>query len=455
MNKKFIYFFILILSILSLIFSLAFNNNIYEFSADNVKKNIDYLSSSTFNGRLAGSNENALVGEIIKNKFKELSLSPLTSSYTEDYFTTCPVKTDESSFFKISSDSGNEFLKYGVDYKEDMINFKNNSFNFSNKDKITVFSTSIEVVCDDGKLLMYLCKDDNLSFRSSFLCNLPYDLVIAISSNAYNKILDSLKNNAEISTYIPFKNEDIKISNIIGVIEGSDSSLSPLILTAHFDHLGSDIAGTVYSGSLDNASGTSFLLELANTFSSYGKPKRTIIFVALNAEELGLKGSEFFAQNNYFNIKNSMVINFDMIGASNTPVSFIQGTSYTNKESSLLTSLTSICDKKNINYIVNYEDSSDHASFNNLGIDALTLCHNDTSNIHTPHDTVDKINTDTIHTVYSIIDEKIKKDCYSNVTIFLCSKRFVNLNIIILVTILIIGLLNTKPFKNEKCKIKN
>lgn len=125
------------------------------------------------------------------------------------------------------------------------------------------------------------------------MCELRFDLVIALSSKGYNKIIDALKNGKTLTTYIPFKNADKKLVNIQGIIEGSDQSLAPLILTAHFDHLGSDSQNNIYYGALDNASGTSFLLELANTLSTFGKPKRSIIFVALNAEELGLKGSNF------------------------------------------------------------------------------------------------------------------------------------------------------------------
>ena len=282
-----------------------------------------------------------------------------------------------------------------------MINFNANSFTFSNKDKINIFSTSIEVSNDEGTLLFYLSQNDDLSFRSSFMCELRFDLVIALSSKGYNKILDALKNGKTLTTYIPFKNEDKKLVNIQGIIEGSDQSLAPLVLTAHFDHLGSDSQNNIYYGALDNASGTSFLLELANTLSTFGKPKRSIIFVALNAEELGLKGSNFFAENNYFDIKNSKVINFDMIGAKD------------------------------------------------LGIDALTICHSDTSHIHTPTDTVDYIDTDAINTVYKVVNKEIKKDCYSAVTTFIYSRKSINLLLIILLALIIIGILNTKPFKKS------
>ena len=298
--------------------------------------------------------------------------------------------------------------------------------------------------------MFYLAQNDDLSFRSSFMCELRFDLVIALSSNGYNKIIDALKAGKTLNVYIPFKNEAKKLVNIQGIIEGSDPSLAPLLLTAHFDHLGSDSQNNIYYGALDNASGTSFLLELANTLSTLGKPKRSIIFVALNAEELGLKGSSFFAENNYFDIKNSKVINFDMIGVENCPITFIQGVGFKDNSSNILNSLSNICSDDSVDYLVEYENSSDHASFNELGIDALTICHSDKSHIHTPTDTVDYIDSNAINTVYKVVNKEIKKDCYSTVTTFIYSRKSINLFLIILLALIIIGILNTKPFKKAK-----
>ena len=71
-------------------------------------------------------------------------------------------------------------------------------------------------------------------------------------------------------------------------LKETDKSLSPLIITAHFDHLGTRWLGNKYGGALDNASGTSFILNYKEAFPPYAKPERDIIFVALNAEEFGL-----------------------------------------------------------------------------------------------------------------------------------------------------------------------
>jgi Zn-dependent M28 family amino/carboxypeptidase len=91
-------------------------------------------------------------------------------------------------------------------------------------------------------------------------------------------------------------------SNVVGLIEGSDPTLKAqtIILSAHLDHLG--IHGTgpdkINNGALDNASGVATLLEVARGFKeARTKPKRSIVLLAVTAEEKGLIGSEYFANN--------------------------------------------------------------------------------------------------------------------------------------------------------------
>ncbi len=93
-------------------------------------------------------------------------------------------------------------------------------------------------------------------------------------------------------------------SNVVGVIEGSDPALKAqtIILTAHLDHTGVNDHGKgpdkINNGALDNASGIATLLEVARGFrDAKTKPKRTILLVAVTAEEKGLVGSEYFANN--------------------------------------------------------------------------------------------------------------------------------------------------------------
>ena len=89
--------------------------------------------------------------------------------------------------------------------------------------------------------------------------------------------------------------------NIIGEVQGSDPGLRNqyVVYTAHVDHLGICPAvngDNVCHGAIDNASGTASLLEIARAFASLPKaPRRSILFVFVTGEEMGLLGSDYFA----------------------------------------------------------------------------------------------------------------------------------------------------------------
>ena len=453
MKKKLIYFPLLSITSFLLLFTICLNNTYSPFSSSNVLSNIYVLSSDTLAGRLAGSTENSMTGSIIKNRFTDSGLTTLNDdgNYSQDFNTICPVITNTSPYLKIeSSGEIEEELKYGVDFKEDMINFKNNTFTFSKADKVNSYLSYMEVTCSDGQFLIYVPKDNNFSFRSSFFSDFAKDAVIMVSNSAFEKISNSLNEGKNISIHIPFNEEEKTISNIVGIIKGSNPSLAPFILTAHYDHLGKDGLGNTYSGALDNASGASFLLELSRSLSTYGKPERDIIFVALNAEEFGLLGSKAFAEANFFDIQDSKVINFDMIGSADYPISFMQGSKFKNTNSELLSSLKELCESNNVSYEVLYEDSSDHASFNNLNIDAVSFCHSDKTRIHTPSDTIDYIDSDAIDVVYSIVDKEIKDSCYSVFTRFVYSSQSLLLISIILIILIAWGLFDKSKIITDK-----
>lgn len=92
-------------------------------------------------------------------------------------------------------------------------------------------------------------------------------------------------------------------NNIVGILRGTDPVLSEeyVVLTAHLDHIGirqtaEDGDDEIYNGAMDNATGTSALLEVARLLKA-SPPKRSVVFVALTAEEKGLTGSAYFSRN--------------------------------------------------------------------------------------------------------------------------------------------------------------
>lgn len=94
--------------------------------------------------------------------------------------------------------------------------------------------------------------------------------------------------------------EHLHAPNVVGLMEGSDPKLKKeyLVISAHLDHLGIGRAvegDTIYNGAMDNASGVASLMETARLLAAGPRPKRSILFVALSAEEMGELGSQYFA----------------------------------------------------------------------------------------------------------------------------------------------------------------
>ncbi|HUG28035.1 MAG TPA: M28 family metallopeptidase [Gemmatimonadales bacterium] len=106
--------------------------------------------------------------------------------------------------------------------------------------------------------------------------------------------------------------------NVLAKVEGSDPVLRDeyVIYTAHWDHFGVGIAvdgDSIYNGALDNATGTAGLLELARAFQALEEqPKRSILFLAVTAEEQGLLGSEYYARHPVYPVARTLAnINLD------------------------------------------------------------------------------------------------------------------------------------------------
>ena len=140
----------------------------------------------------------------------------------------------------------------------------------------------------------------------------------------------------------PSMNRAFLSHNVIGVIEGSDPQLKEeyLLLTAHFDHVGTGKNGggqfsaedSIFNGARDNACGTTALLTAANALAQK-PPQRSVIVLAVTGEEVGLLGSQYYAENpmiplkqtifnlntdggGYNNTENVAVIGFNRVGAA-------------------------------------------------------------------------------------------------------------------------------------------
>lgn len=142
------------------------------------------------------------------------------------------------------------------------------------------------------------------------------DLQLKIDRNLspVSFVLDSV----DIRINLLWRTEDLVVSNVFGIIEGSDPVLKNevVIYLAHYDHIGTDGQGGVYNGADDNASGSVALIEIAEAFIKEKKrPARSIGILWVSAEEIGLFGSKYFSEHPLVAIENiAAVINLDMVG---------------------------------------------------------------------------------------------------------------------------------------------
>ncbi len=122
-----------------------------------------------------------------------------------------------------------------------------------------------------------------------------------------------------VSTTMHYSIRRIETHNVVGILRGSDPKLKDeyVAFSAHHDHLG--IGGSVdgdsiYNGALDNASGISMMMAIAEEFGAMGeKPKRSLLFAAVAAEEKNLLGSQYFAEHSTVPLA-SMVANINIDG---------------------------------------------------------------------------------------------------------------------------------------------
>ena len=128
-----------------------------------------------------------------------------------------------------------------------------------------------------------------------------------------------------ISGTAPATVREIRTRNVVAKIEGSDPKLKDeaVIFSAHWDHLGyrPPVKGDpIYNGAADNATGCAMIMEIARAWAGLAeKPGRSAIFLAVTAEEAGLRGSEYYGQHPVIAAgKTAAAINLDMFSAVGT-----------------------------------------------------------------------------------------------------------------------------------------
>ena len=189
-----------------------------------------------------------------------------------------------------------------------------------------------------------------------------------------------LKNVAFSASYT-VKSEVVTSQNVIARIDGSKRPNDTIIYSGHWDHLGvgaPDAKGdTIYNGAIDNGTGMAAILEMARAFSSHKQPERSIVFLAVTAEEKGLLGSEYYSSNPMYPLGNTVaVINMDALSPGEKARNFtISG----NAKLDLLDQLIATAKKWDLVYSpdpkpeAGYFFRSDHFPFAKRGVPAISF----------------------------------------------------------------------------------
>lgn len=206
--------------------------------------------------------------------------------------------------------------------------------------------------------------------------------------------------------------------NVVAMLPGTDQKDEYIIYSGHWDHfgIGKAIDGdSIYNGSVDNASGTSGLLAIAEAFKKSKQPKRSIVFIAVTGEEQGLLGSAYYAAYPIFNPKKTVAnINIDALDSPGK----MKDLTITGFGQSEMDEYAEEAAKKQNRYIIPDPESekgyffrSDHFNFAKIGIPALYASgayegfdisiedikkHNDNYTMYKYHQPSDEYNAETI-----------------------------------------------------------
>ncbi|MDC8759480.1 M20/M25/M40 family metallo-hydrolase [Janthinobacterium fluminis] len=199
----------------------------------------------------------------------------------------------------------------------------------------------------------------------------------------------------------PYRTAYADAANIVGYIRGSAAPQRYLVVSAHYDHLGVR-GGKLYPGADDNASGVAAMLAIASYFKAH-PPRHSVLFAAFDAEELGLQGARaFVAAPPVPRAQLRANLNLDMLAHNDSNEIFVAGTYPWPALKPLLAQAAARSSVRVLlghdrpllaaGLVESWNDSSDHAPFNEAGIPFLYFGVADHADYHAPSDTYAHIN---------------------------------------------------------------
>jgi Zn-dependent M28 family amino/carboxypeptidase len=288
---------------------------------------------------------------------------------------------------------------------------------------VTLYGNSI--TAKELKEHMYIYASDEFQGREAGTAG--EILAINYLKNEYEKIgVKGGMHNGDyfmpMNVYAGRERRNIDSFNVLAFIKGDEKPDELLVITSHLDHVGVNKDGSVNNGADDDGSGTTAMLEMAEAFqlavNDGLRPKRSVLFLHVSAEEKGLLGSEYYSKNPTYPMEDTVAnLNIDMIGRiddlhkDNPNYLYIIGS---DKLSQDLHDVNQSMNDKYVNLELdyryndpttlvfemgrmrenNYYYRSDHLHFVNNNVPAIFYFNGTHEDYHRPTDTADKIRYD-------------------------------------------------------------
>jgi hypothetical protein len=279
-------------------------------SADSLRGHLSFLASDALEGRATPSRGLDLAAEYIAAQFRRAGLEPAAD---DGYFQTATLVVREQN------PEGFEFTVFAqgktihVPPNQTAI-FPDQPIDLNNV-PIKLTATGVSV----GALDLRTARE----LRASQTIDPEAPRRPARNTIAAPELLEFLKTETDARATLhvqPPVEHTAKVRNVAGILRGSDPELKNtfVMLTAHYDHLGTRTTGDdrIFNGANDDGSGTVSVIEIASAIAAQNPhPKRSILFMTLFGEELGLVGSRYYARHPLVPLRNTIAdLNLEQIG---------------------------------------------------------------------------------------------------------------------------------------------
>jgi aminopeptidase YwaD len=310
---------------------------------EQVKKDIEVLTSSNFAGRGYSNEGDQKAARYILDRFNEVGLQPVLGQSLQKFPVTVNTFPNRANL-KIDKKQ----LEPGVDF---ILNASSKSG--KGKSKLLYLDSLIfsQVPVQDAFLARDLKKTtvvypakwysaliqrqdifDHLYEAKSLIGLQEKKLTASISSSQlcppnFEIKIEEFPSDAKTATMKvdAILKKEYTTQNVLGMIEGTVHPDQFIFFTAHYDHLGQLGKTAYFPGANDNAAGIAILLDLANYFKN-NPPAFSIVFIAFGAEELGLLGSEYYVKHPVVPLKQiEFLINLDLVGTGDEGITVVNG----------------------------------------------------------------------------------------------------------------------------------